>query len=123
MIMVYIATHLRLNFIFETVSGEWLPKFMRDNIPDYFQVVVYPSTNQENLIIRTASRALDEYRFVNPENFPMMIANADKMFNNLLESSDYPNMYLYKYNNNDGNIDEIKAGNFSSLPLMQRKLS
>ena len=123
MIMVYIATHLGLNFIFETVSGVWLPEFMQKNIPKYFQLVVYPSTNQENLIIRTASRALEEHRFVNPASFQGMITNADKMFNELFESPAYPNIYLYKYDNNGGNMDEIRAGNFSSLPLMQKKLA
>jgi len=122
MIMVFIASHLGLNFIFETVSGEWLPKFMQDNSSDYFQVVVYPSTNEENLIKRTASRALEEFRFVDPTTFPDMIANANKMFNNLILNNTYENIYLYKYDNNMGNKEQISQGDFTSIPILQKKL-
>lgn len=122
MIMVYIAAHLKLNFIFETVHGEWLPKFILDNIPNYFLIVVYPSTSEINLKERTAKRALQEFRFVDPTRFKSMIKNADKMFNDLIVDNTYKNIYLYKYDNNMGNMEEISRDIFTSIPPLQTKL-
>lgn len=123
MIMIHVAHYFKLNFIFETtVNGKWMPEYMLANIPDYFCIVVYPSTSALNLIERTKLRAVDNYRFVSDtlKEMEVDVIKGDTTWNEIKNLS-IRNMYLYKYDNNEDIREIIEQKKFNEIKCLDKR--
>ena len=126
MVMLFLALHFKLNFIFETVHGRWIIDTLIKNLHHYtFPIIVYPSVTKANLIPRILGRAATEYRLIDEGLLESAIEQADNMFRLIIEEAGYiasniRDIVAIKYDNNTRNTAaHIASNEFGSIDQIQ----